>query len=249
MEINLYNIIIMVKIGIINKIKRGLKVFHPTRGSFASCGTTTVIEFPIYINRPQDVYLENDLRIRQGTKMLISEDCKVFVKKFSVVGMNNMIIPNKHVSTVGIPQFLLGSSRINDQIHDIIIEEDVWTGSNVTLMGDVTLGRGCICGACSLVTKSVPPYAVVAGSPAKIIAVKFSIEQIIEHEKILYSENERLSREYLEELFNKYYMDKKVFGVSTEFTEEQVERLKYIAELRDFSDKEYIDRITKTINK
>ena len=44
-------------------------------------------------------------------------------------------------------------------------------------------------------------------------------------------------------------MDKKVFGVSTEFTEEQVERLKYIAELRDFSDKEYIDRITKTINK
>lgn len=233
---------------VIKKIKRGLKVFYPRKTSFGSCGRTAVVEFPIYINRPQDVFLENDLRIRQGTKMLISEECKIVVKKYSVIGMNNMFIPNKHVSTVGIPQFLLGSSRINDKVYDIIIEEDVWTGSNVTLMGNVIQGRGCICGACSLVTKVVPPYAVVVGSPAKIVAVKFSIEQIIEHEKILYPENERLSWEYLEELFDKYYNGKEIFGVSTEFSENQIERLQYIAGLRNFTNKEYIEKV-KTLMK
>lgn len=82
------------------------------------------------------------------------------------------------------------------------------------------LGRGCIIAACSTVTRPVPPYALVAGSPAKIIGVKFNIDQIIEHEKALYPENERMSREELEQLFDQYYEGKKVFGVQTELTEE-----------------------------
>lgn len=226
---------------IIKKIRRGINVFHPSKSSFQNCGKNTVIEFPIYVSCAKSVILEDYLRIRQGTKILISDKSKLTIRKYSVIGMNNMIIPNKHTSTVGIPQFLLGTSGINDEQNDMVIEEDVWTGSNVTLMGNVTLGRGCICGACSLVTKAVPPYAVVAGSPAKIVAVKFSIDQIVEHEQILYPADKRFSREYLEELFEKYYKDKRVFGVSTEFTEEQIERLEYCAGLRNFAPKSYVN--------
>lgn len=159
--------------------------------------------------------------------------------------MNNMIVPNKHTSTVCIPQFLLGTSGINDQQNYVMIEEDVWTGSNVTLLWKASLGRGCICGACSVVTKPVPPYAIVVGSPAKIVAVKFSIEQILEHEKILYAEHERFSREYLEDLFEKYYKDMRVFGVSTEFSQEQIERLEYCAGLRHLAALDYISNAKK----
>ena len=71
-------------------------------------------------------------------------------------------------------------------------------------MSGSVLGRGCIVGACSMINKPIPPYAVVVGSPAKIVGVKFSIEQILKHEEILYPKEERLTREYLEELFIKY---------------------------------------------
>lgn len=230
-------------LNIISKIKRGINVFFPSKKAFGACGKSSTFEFPIYISCPKSVYLEDDLRIRQGTKVLISEKSRLIIKKFSVIGMNNMIIPNKHKSTVGIPQILLGISGINDQNNQILIEEDVWTGSNVTIMGNVTLGRGCLCGACSLITRSIPPYAIVLGTPARIVAVKFSIDQIIEHENILYSAQERLSREYLEELFEKYYKDMPVFGVSTDFTEEQIERLKYCIGQRNFTHKDYINKL------
>lgn len=68
-------------------------------------------------------------------------------------------------------------------------------------MYKANIGRGAVVGANSLVVKEVPPYAVVAGSPAKIIAVRFSLEQILEHERHLYPKNERLSKEYLQALF------------------------------------------------
>jgi hypothetical protein len=89
-----------------------------------------------------------------------------------------------------------------------------------------------------LVTKPVPPYALVAGSPAKIIGVKFTIDQIIEHEKALYPEKERFSREYLEELFAEYYEGKKVFGVQTELTEEDKEHLAWAKKKRGYIEPE-----------
>lgn len=229
--------------GIFSKIKRALTVFHPSKSDFCSIGKNSIIEFPVYISWPKSVSIEENVRVRQGTKILISEFSQLHIKQYSVIGMNNMIIPNKHKSTVGVPQFLLGTSGVNDEHNDIVIEEDVWTGSNVTLMGNVKLGRGCLCGACCVVTKPVPPYAVVVGSPAKIVAVKFSIEQILEHEKILYPEHERYSREFLEELFEKSYKDVRVFGENIVFSEENISKLKRAAEFQNFTKSDYFDQL------
>ena len=49
------------------------------------------------------------------------------------------------------------------------IGNNVWIGENVVIMPGVSIGRGCVIGANSTVTKSIPDYAVAAGSPAKII--------------------------------------------------------------------------------
>lgn len=51
----------------------------------------------------------------------------------------------------------------------VVIEDDVWIGFNSTILKGVTLGKGSIIAAASVVTKDVPPGSIVAGNPAKII--------------------------------------------------------------------------------
>ena len=231
--------------GLIKKAKRAIEVFLPTRKSIGSAGANSFIEFPVYMSWPKAVFMEADTRIRQGCKFLLSSEESITIKKYTVIGMDCTIITNNHRSTVGIPQILLGISGINDKKNNLVINEDVWIGSNVTIVGIKSIGRGAIAGACSTVTHDIPPYALVVGSPAKIVGVKFTIDQIIEHEKILYPEEERFSREYLEELFNKYYVDKKVYGVSTKFSKANIERLEQCVKARKFSDPNIIERLKK----
>lgn len=60
------------------------------------------------------------------------------------------------------------------------ISDDVWIGANVTLKRGITIGTRAVVAARALVTKDVPPYAIVGGVPAKIIKYRFSSEMIQE---------------------------------------------------------------------
>lgn len=53
------------------------------------------------------------------------------------------------------------------------IGNDVWIGANVIIMSGLNIGNGVIIGAGAVVTKNIPPYAIVAGVPAKIIKYRF----------------------------------------------------------------------------
>jgi len=64
--------------------------------------------------------------------------------------------------------------RTPDMFHRSKIGNDVWAGHNVNVMGGVNVGDGAILAAGSVVTKDVPPYAIVAGVPAAIIRFRFS---------------------------------------------------------------------------
>ena len=66
----------------------------------------------------------------------------------------------------------------------IHIGNDVWIGARSIIMDGVSIGDGAIVAAGSVVTKDVPPYAVVGGSPAKIIKYKFSQDIIDRLEEI-----------------------------------------------------------------
>lgn len=74
--------------------------------------------------------------------------------------------------------------REDDDI-PVTISDDVWIGSNAVILKGVTIGRGAIVGAGAVVTKDVPPYAIVGGNPAKLIRYRFTEEEIKEHENKL----------------------------------------------------------------
>ncbi len=61
---------------------------------------------------------------------------------------------------------------------DVVIGNDVWIGYGTTILSGVTIGDGAAIGACSLVIKDIPPYAIGAGNPVQIIRYRFDEETI-----------------------------------------------------------------------
>ena len=68
----------------------------------------------------------------------------------------------------------------------VVIEDGCWIGANVTILKGVTIGRGSVVAAGAVVTKSCEPYSIIGGIPAKLLKMRFTPEQIIEHERKLF---------------------------------------------------------------
>ena len=120
-----------------------------------------------------------------------------------ITGDHRIDLIGKYIADVSDEDKLNGS---NVSLYDapVVIEDDVWCGANVTILKGVTIGRGCVAAAGAIVTKSCPPYSIVGGVPAKVLKFRFSVDQIIEHEKNLYPESERYTRQQLEEIRENY---------------------------------------------
>ena len=61
---------------------------------------------------------------------------------------------------------------------NVCVGNDVWIGADSLLMDGVTIGDGAVVAARSVVTQDVPPYAIVGGTPAKLIRYRFDEETI-----------------------------------------------------------------------
>lgn len=133
---------------------------------------------------------------------------KFIMKRNSGASSGLEIITGNHQRVVGQLFIAEAKSHEHDVEKDIIVEEDVWIGANVTLLSGITIGRGATVGAGSVCVKSVPAYSVVMGNPAKVVGFNFTPEEIVDHEKKLYRENERLPFELLEKNYKKYFLDR-----------------------------------------
>jgi acetyltransferase-like isoleucine patch superfamily enzyme len=209
----------------LSALKAMMKQYLPLRSDLGACGRNAILEYPIRFEHPQSVFIEDNVKIRSGCQIINSASEKVVIKKYTAIAVGCTMITNTHKSVVTIPHILLGASHINDKSTDIIIEEDVWIGANVTLLAGACLRRGCVVGAGAIVSKEIPPYAVVVGAPAKIISKKFDLKDVLRHEAALYPESQRLSKDYLELVFSKYYDGLKTFGSAKEISEEAMEKI------------------------
>lgn len=122
-----------------------------------------------------------------------------------VFGPSPTIVTGNHrIDVIG--KYIVDShEKLPENDKEVNIEDDVWVGANVTILMGVTISRGSVIAAGSVVNKSCPPYSIIGGIPAKIIKYRFSIDEIIEHEKELYTEDKRISRSKLKEIYNETY--------------------------------------------
>ncbi|HEY1095944.1 MAG TPA: CatB-related O-acetyltransferase [Alphaproteobacteria bacterium] len=92
--------------------------------------------------------------------------------------------PTFYESRFGFTPHDIDISQFIPKNRKVTIGHDVWIGTNVTILTGITIGTGAIIGAGAVVTKDVPPYAIIAGVPAKILRYRFDEETI---EKLLAS--------------------------------------------------------------
>ena len=103
----------------------------------------------------------------------------------------------------------------------LVIGNDVWIGCNSVILRKVKIGDGAVIGASSVVTKDVPPYAIVVGNPAKILKYRFPavvINKLLEIQwwdwdpnfiknNISFFQNEPITLSLLENLLETYKMN------------------------------------------
>lgn len=170
------------------------------RSNFGYIADDVTLMPPLRIANPKNVFLYGDNGLRNADIMAVN--ARFIMKPHSGAAEGLRVRTGNHAMILGrFYRSITEEDKPEGLDHDVIVESDVWIGSNVTILAGVTIGRGCTIGACSLVNKSTPPYCVVAGVPAKPIKFKWTIDEIMEHERILYPENERFTREELEKIF------------------------------------------------
>jgi acetyltransferase-like isoleucine patch superfamily enzyme len=137
-----------------------LRIYLFLRGC-KSVGKHISLVFPITLEGKGQIEIGNDVSINSF----------VHIWGYGGVKIGNRVLIATHTAI---------TSLTHDYTYDIIrfapiiakqviIEDDVWIGSNSVINPGVTLGKGAVVGAGAVVTKDVPPYAIVVGVPARIL--------------------------------------------------------------------------------
>ena len=128
-----------------------------------SLGKNTVIQHGFRIMTPEMVCIGSNCNFGQG--VFITGGGGVRIGDWVGLGPDVKIWSVNHrFDDVDRPWLLQGSNK-----KEVVIEDDVWLAANVFIMPGTTIGRGAIVAAGSVVNKSIPAYALVAGNPARVV--------------------------------------------------------------------------------
>lgn len=173
------------------------------------CGKNVHLGEPLLLSDYSQVLMHDNTDIGNGL-CLVSAGGRLIMKRNSCSATGLTVITGNHGREVGHWFNESVETHENDIEKDIIVEEDVWLGTNAVLLSGVKIGRGATVGAGAVVRSNVPPYSIVTGNPAKVVGFSFKPEEIIEHEKTLYTEEERLPLDKLEKNYKRYFLNRLV---------------------------------------
>lgn len=178
--------------------------FGIRKSKMGYCAKNVVITPPIWIDNPSNVFLYENTQLASNS-VISATNAKFTIKPNCCIAGGLTVHTGNHANVLGsFCSDITEATKPKGYDKDVLVESDVWIGCNVTLLAGVTIGRGAILAAGAVVNKDIPPYAIAGGVPAKVIKFKWTIDQILKHESVLYPEEERFTKEQLTDIFNKY---------------------------------------------
>lgn len=142
----------------------------------------------------------NILTYNTKSKLNIGNYCSIAQEVKFILSADH---PLDTVSTFPFKVKCLGEKLEGVSKGDIIIEDDVWIGYRSTILSGISIGQGAVVAAGSVVTKDIPPYAVVGGVPARILKYRFSEEVI---EKLIQINFGELDCYFIKNNINNFYV-------------------------------------------
>jgi virginiamycin A acetyltransferase len=118
--------------------------------------------------------------ILTGPIRIVADKNPISIGKFCSVAPETTIWESLHdmnrITSYYIFTTVFGEPKERDVVSKgpICIGNDVWIGTRAVIVSGVTIGDGAVVGAGSVVTSDIPPYAVVAGSPARVVRFRFA---------------------------------------------------------------------------
>lgn len=153
------------------------------KGSFSCCGKNVHFS-PLNSDFSyKTISIGNDVYI--GPYAIFSAEKGLTIGNKVTFGPHVTIMAGNHNFKVVGSYIFDNHEKNEDDDLPVNICDDTWIGCNVVILKGVTIGRGAIIGAGSIVTKDVPPYAIVGGNPARIIRYRWDEATIELHEKKL----------------------------------------------------------------
>lgn len=174
-------------------VRAGILSELPAEGSFTyGEGVSVGAHSRIYIGSKGAVRLGDGVMIGRnahiqtadgsitiGNQTSVQDNCRIYGEV--VLGEGCILAPNIYMSSGQhvydlLPHLPIAVQEALGQAASkpIRIGDDCWVGINVVIMGGVTIGNGAIIGAGAVVTRDVPPYAIAAGVPARLIGQRFA---------------------------------------------------------------------------
>lgn len=147
-----------------------------TNGADLHLGARTRIWAPSHVIIGNQVYVGKDVHIEANCR--IGDYCLI-ANRVAIVGGHD-----HDFTAVGFPvRFApwIGGRRLRSPYfgEEAVIEDEVWIGYGAIVLTGLTIGRGSVIAAGSVVTRDIPPYSIAAGVPARVIGKRFADEATI----------------------------------------------------------------------
>ena len=144
------------------------------KAAFAECGVNVRIGRRVKIEGYENIVCGDNVAIGADCRFL-STRARIILKDHVMFGPAVTVVTGNHridIKDRYIMDITDEEKRPEDD-QDVIFEGDNWIGANSMILKGVTIGRGSVVGGGTLVSHSVPPYAIVAGNPARIVKSRF----------------------------------------------------------------------------